>query len=216
MNRWFNKMKKLGLFDDIFNDILYKYSSSNPIKELHIDSTDIINKNCTKDIVGYSRKFHKNGLKLTLVEDQNKIPIMYSYDNPTIYDSIAGYELLVTFENESNEIIKVGGDKGYILDENDDKTLFAINKLKMINPKKKYKKRKYKTKNYKSKIKRIRHSKYDKEIIKNRIHIEHTNSIIHRSYKKIDQLYDRNINTLNAYMKLTITIMIIKFNITNK
>ena len=159
MNRWFNKMKKLGLFDDIFNDILYKYSSSNPIKELHIDSTDIINKNCTKDIVGYSRKFHKNGLKLTLVEDQNKIPIMYSYDNPTIYDSIAGYELLVTFENESNEIIKVGGDKGYILDENDDKTLFAINKLKMINPKKKYKKRKYKTKNYKSKIKRIRHSK---------------------------------------------------------
>ena len=89
-------------------------------------------------------------------------------------------------------------------------SLLKLNKLKLIVPKKEYKKKKkYKTKNYKPKIKRIRHSKQIKVALKKRIIVEHTNSILHRSFKKLDKIYDRSINTYNGFVMLATICMII-------
>lgn len=77
----------------------------------------------------------------------------------------------------------------------------------MINPKKIYK-RKNKNKYYKKKI--IRQSKQMKDALKYRIQIEHFNSIIHRSFKRLDKIYDKSLITFKDFMDLALSIMLIR------
>ena len=80
--------------------------------------------------------------------------------------------------------------------------LLKNNKLKLLVPKKKYKKN--------TKSTQVHHSAHMKQLLKNRIVIEHTNSIIHRSFKKIHQIYEKTKNSYDAFIKLALICMIIR------
>ncbi len=84
--------------------------------------------------------------------------------------------------------------------------LLKNNKLKLLVPKKKYT-------NKNTKRKQIHHSTHMKQLLKNRIIIEHTNSIIHRSFKRIHQIYEKPKISYDAFIKLAIICMIIRKNV---
>lgn len=143
-----------------------------------------------------SFKLKKQALRLTIIGDDNKIPLDYAINSAHLSDAILGYNkpdglLINTNINANNNKIHIFGDKGYQFNENKLSNLLINKKIKMVTPKKKYKKRTYKTKNYKSQRKRIRHSKKMKEGLKKRIVIEHINSILHRSYKRISRVHEK-------------------------
>jgi IS5 family transposase len=111
------------------------------------------------------------------------------------------------------------------MNQENKQTLLKDNKFRLVVPKKKYestlcdratrsRKRKYKTKNYKCKIKKVRHSKQMKEALKLWIKVEHTNSILFRSFKRLNIVYDRSMNTFNGFMELAIICIIIQNSIT--
>jgi hypothetical protein len=103
--------------------------------------------------------------------------------------------------NDNKEHYLVGN-KGYYMNEFKKDHLLKNNKLKLLVPKKKYTKKN-------TKRKQIHHSTYMKQLLKNRIIIEHTNSIIHRSYKRIHQIYEKTKISYDAFIKLAIICMII-------
>ena len=85
------------------------------------------------------------------------------------------------------------------MNEQNKQTLLKDNKLRLVFPKKKYnRKRKYKTKNYKCKI-WVKDSKQIIDVLKKRIKVEHTNSILHRSFKRLSVVYLVNENLLWIY-----------------
>jgi hypothetical protein len=101
------------------------------------------------------------------------------------------------------------GDKAYQMNYDKKQMLIRDNKLFLITPKKKYKRKKTcKTKKYKPKKKRIRHSKKMKESLKDRVTVEHCNSILHRSFKRLQIVYDKSMMTFNAFTELAIICII--------
>ena len=102
-----------------------------------------------------------------------------------------------------------------IYDKQKRKDLEENEKIKIIVPKRK--KRKRKRKNQKQKLKKknkkkkkiIRHSKRMKNGLRKRIIIEHINSIIHRSFKRLSHVYEKYIRTFDAYIKMAISIILI-------
>ena len=94
--------------------------------------------------------------------------------------------------------------------ETNKKELLKNNKLQLVVPKRKYNRKKnYKTKNYKCTVKKVRHSKQMKEVLQTRIRVEHANSILHRSFKRLNVIYDKTMNTFNRFIELAIICMII-------
>ncbi len=115
-----------------------------------------------------------------------------------------GFELAKTLKlNDKKEHYFVG-DKGYYMNEIKKNDLLKNNKLKLLIPKKKYK-----NKNRKQDT----HSKHIIQLLKNRIIIEHTNSIMHRSFKRIHQIYEKTKNSYDAFVKLAIICIIIRKNV---
>lgn len=169
-----------------------------------------MNYNCSKKYTYRSFKLHKQAIRLSIICDDNRIPLIHQIDKAQKYDSTLGFELASKLIVSDKKLHYLVGDKGYIMDDENKSSLLKCNKLKLIVPKKEYKKKKkYKTKNYKPKIKKIRHSKQIKAALKKRIIIEHTNSILHRSFKRLSKIYDRSIYTYNGFVMLATVCMII-------
>ncbi len=167
LNRFFNYWIKVGIISNSYEKLLNKYISSNDISELVIDSTDIMNGNCSKKETHKSIKLSKQAIRLTVLADKNKIPINYRIDSAKSNDSKLGCKLILESTFKTNNIL-IAGDKGYIIN-NDNKKLLKRKNINLITPKKKYKKKIYKTKGYKSKIKRIRHTNKMKGLLGKRI-----------------------------------------------
>ena len=204
LNRRYNKLLKMGLTN--------KYMNNNPINNLYIDSTDVMNYNCSKKYTYKSFKLHKQAVRLSIICDDNRIPLTHKVDKAQKNDSVLGFELAHKFKVPDKKIHYLVADKGYIMKDYNKIKLLKNNKLKIITPKKKYKKKKkYKTKNYKPKIKRIRHSIQIKAALKKRIIVEHCNSILHRSFKRLSKIYDRSIYTYNGFVMLATICMIINY-----
>lgn len=208
LNRKFN----LWVRDDIFKNLCIRltnnYKENNKVYDLKIDSTDIMNANCNKCELGRSWKLHKQSIKATFIVDSNNIPIAHSLDIPTKNDSKAGYELILKLPKNKNKKIYLAGDKGYKLNDDDVKNIMKSKNICLVTPKKIYKNKEYKTKNYKRKVKTIRHSKQMKNILTKRIYIEHFNSIIHRSFKRLDKIYDKTLTSFNGFIDLALSIVI--------
>ena len=169
-----------------------------------------MNYNCPKKYTSRSFKLHKQAIRLSIICDDNRIPLIHQIDKAKKNDSTLGFELANKLTISDKKLHYLAGDKGYIMNDENKCSLLKLNKLKLIVPKKEYKKKKkYKTKNYKPTIKRIRHSKQIKEALNKRIIVEHTNSILHRSFKRLDKIYDISIYTYNGFVMLATVCMII-------
>jgi hypothetical protein len=199
-----------GIFKQTYDEILNKYLTDRTIDEVHIDSTDIQNKNMSTKHTYKSFKLGKQALRLTVLGDNLRAPIDYRIDKALKPDSVLGYNILINTRLRFKTNTFVFGDKGYQMKDVKRKNILDINKLRIVVPKRRYKKKnQYKTKNYKSKRKIIRHSRRMKEGLSRRIVIEHINSNLHRSYKRIDKVHDKSIKTFDGFVKLTCSMILI-------
>lgn len=198
----------MNIIEKIYNNIVDKYIKTHHIEEVIIDSTDIINANCNKQYLHRSYKLSKQAARLSIICDKNKIPLIYHLDAACHPDQILGFELAKDLKIPDNKKHFLVGDKGYIMGSNKTKELLKNNKLKLVIPKRTYRKRVH-GKNYKSKKRRIRHSKQMKDILTKRIIIEHTNSILHRSFKRLDKIYDKSFSTFEPFIQLAIICIIL-------
>lgn len=211
LNRRYNKWVNDNIFDNLYDDISSKYKDVNPIISLKIDSTDVINLNCSKKHTCKSRKLNKQAIRTTIITDQNNVPINKSIEKPINHDSTLGLDLMMTTDINNKKSVFMSADKGYILDVNTKEALLKLKGFRLLTPKKNYKRKKvYKTKNYKPKIKRIRHSKQMKKELNGRIKIEHFNSTYHRSYKRLSKIYDRKLSNYNAFLNIAFSVIIIR------
>lgn len=103
LNRYFNKLIKINIFNNLRILLTNNYINKNNITQLKIDSTDIINGNCNKKFLGKSLKLKKQAIKATFIVDDNKVPLAYSFTNPTVFDSKAGYDLLINSNLTKNK-----------------------------------------------------------------------------------------------------------------
>jgi len=94
LNRYFNKLVKTNIFNNLRVLLTNQYINNNNITQLKIDSTDIMNGNCNKKYLGKSLKLKKQAIKATFIVDDNKVPLAYSFANPTISDSKVGMLIL--------------------------------------------------------------------------------------------------------------------------
>jgi hypothetical protein len=141
-------------------------------------------------------------MRLSIIADKNRIPLTYSIHPAYNNDSYLGFELAKTLKLNDNIEHYLVGDKGYYMNKLKKDYLLKNNKLKLLVPKKKYKKN--------TKSTQVHHSAHMKQLLKNRIVIEHTNSIIHRSFKRIHQIYEKTKNSYDAFIKLALICMIIR------
>ena len=207
LNRRFNKWVSVGIFKDTYDEILKNYLTENDIDEIYIDSTDIQNKNLSKNNTFKSFKLKKEALRLTVIGDNNKAPLDYSICKAQKSDSSLGYDLLMNTRLKVKRKTKVYGDKGYYIKETKRKAIMVRNKIQLVVPKKRYKKRINKKRSNKRKI--IRHSQQMKNGLKRRVRIEHLNSDLHRQYKRIDKIFEKKIATFDAFIKLAMSVMLI-------
>lgn len=210
LNRRFNKWINVGIFKNTYDDILDEYLKNNDINEVHIDSTDIMNKNLSKKYTYKSFKLSKQAIRLSIIGDNNKAPLDYAINKAEQPDNVLGYDFIMNTNLHFNHKTKIYGDKGYKMNKYKIKNMIESKKLQLVVPKKRYKKKKkYKTKNYKPKRIRIRHSQQMKDGLKRRVRIEHINSDLHRSYKRIDKVNEKKIETFDAFIKLAISMILI-------
>lgn len=213
LNRRYNELIKYGIITDIHKQLTQEYINENKIDDVYIDSMDTINGNCNKKNTAKSFKLHKQAVRITLICDKNKIPLSYRTDPARDNDNVLGFKLASAFHINDKKVHFLVGDKGYQMIYDKKQMLIRENKLYLITPKKKYKRKiVYKTKNYKRKIKRIRHSKRMKESLRGRIKVEHCNSILHRSFKRLQIVYDKSMMTFNAFTELAIICIILHQN----
>lgn len=213
LNRRYIQLIDDGIITKTWIEIIKNYMNNNEIGDLLIDSMDIINGNCCKEYTGRSHKLHKQAIRTTIICTENRIPLTYQTDPAIDHDSKLGFNTSNKFHINDNKVHYLVGDKGYQMNEQNKQTLLKDNKFQLVFPKKKYnRKRKYKTKNYKCKIKRIRHSKQMKDALKKRIKVEHTNSILHRSFKRLSAVYDRSMKTFNGFIELALICIILHEN----
>lgn len=205
IHRRFLSWIKAGIVKESYKKIHKDYIANNPITELYIDSTDIQNKNMTKNNTYKSFKLNKQALRLTVVGDSNSIPVDYTIRSAHQNDVVLGYEQLTKFQLKLKKKTPAYGDKGYQMTDEKRKTILKEKKIELIVPKRRYKKKKGKN----SKRKQVRHSKRMKEGLKKRIRIEHINCVLHRSYKRLDRVLEKTMESFEAFVLLAMSMMII-------
>lgn len=215
INRRFNEWVKSGLFTESYKDLTNKYVNLNKIKELYIDSTDSINKNMPKKHTGKSYKLKKQALRTSIITDEHKIPLCYSVDEANLNDIVLGEKILNKLDNRIAKNKNVYADKGYYLKQSEKNKLLNEKKLRLVVPKKKKRqskkniKKNIKTNNKNGTDKKWRLSKIMKNGLTKRVLVEHANSILHRTFCRFDQVYDKNIAVFKVFLEMAISIQII-------
>ena len=186
-----------GVFDIAYNLLYEKYNKNRTFKHLFIDSTIIQNMNCSdKNFINYYYKIvSKKQLKISVICDTNKIPIIHKITKPNTHDITVCKQLIKELDVNIKTNSKLVGDKGYIS-----------------------KRRVYKTKNKRIKI----ISNYRKNqqkintaeeicLLKERTIIENVFARLKNSYKRIRFIYDRCIHNYEIFLKMAFTCEIIRF-----
>jgi hypothetical protein len=146
LNRQFNKWVNREIINDTYNETVNMYLNEHNIDEVHIDSTDIQNKNIPSEYTYRSFKLKKQAIRLTVIGDLNRVPIEYSIDSAKNPDSVLGYNLLMKTDLRFKKNTKMYADKGYQMKEIKNNNILTKTNLKIVVPKRRYKKKKYKTK----------------------------------------------------------------------
>jgi hypothetical protein len=206
--RYMNWVKR-GIIAETYDEITTNYLETHQIDEVHIDSTDIQNKNMICSETHKSFKLSKQALRVTIIGDNDGAPLDYVTHPAKQPDNVLGYDMLIHTNLKFNKQTKLYADKGYYMTDAKKEEILQRTNLQSVVPKKRYKKRTYKTKNYIPKRKRVRHSKQMKEGLKRRVKIEHINSVLHRSYKRLDKLFDKKLTSFCSFINLAISMILL-------
>lgn len=196
----FNKWVLLGIFDNIFNELLNDYISNNNIEHLYLDSYDCINLSGNKSTVALGHKYKsKNVSKISLLVDKNKIPFAVDICKGNIHDNkrIPFICNNLNINKSYNKPILICADKGYIINKKLNKYYRKIYNISIVTDKKKQMKKSITIKN--------------KTLLNNRIIIEHFNSIIRRKFKHLTRISDKNENLVKRWFILSFIYLIIEY-----
>ena len=183
------------IFKKAFEKMFLLYSKNRTFKQLFIDSTCIQNMNCSSEICKYYCKIKsKKQIKLSIICDNNNVPVSHEIHNPQIHDSKMIKPLIKKLEVNLKKNSNLIGDKGYITKQR--KYMRKGKSIKLIvEPRKNQKKTM---------------SNKDKKIYKLRYKVEQTFSHLKRSYKRINVVTDRKIINYETFIIMAITCQFIR------
>jgi len=172
------------IFDNIVNDYKNKYIKNN----IFITDTTLIPNKLGINDIGYNPQYPKHkSCKISIISDINGIPLNISCFSGNINDSKILNNQLDDFKNSNSELLNNNnillGDAGYDSNKIREK-LIAIKFGKLLVAKNK--------RNIKNKIRleSIKLLPEEKNLLKKRIKIEHTNAHL-KQYKRIATRYDK-------------------------
>lgn len=208
IRKYYAFMIKNDIINTAYEIIRQKYGQNRRFKHLYVDSASMINKNNSLLAEYYYKIKSKRQLKLHIICDKNKIPLSYEFSRGAQHDSKSVLPLIKKLDPNilTNDVTLVG-DKVYILK----KSQFVYNAVKKAwSPIKKRKTNKRKNKknkkitvicepksNQKNKL-----TEKEEKVLKKRCIVENSFCRIRRSFKKMDSVWERKIECLNANFKL--------------
>jgi transposase len=196
----FYRWRDQGIFKNVHSDLLRFYVENNKqINITYIDSTDIQNRNCLKENTDFNTKFrNKRAIRLHSLCDKNKVTHSFVITGANIKDEQMIEKVIEKIEIPLKQTYRnplyVVGDKGYIYD-------LARKKLKAKNIILVYPYRKNQKK---------RHRKKKKELLKKRTTVEYSYNQLKRGHKRVNQIYDRKMDTYMTFLKMANSCQIIK------
>jgi hypothetical protein len=199
----FLKWNKLNIFKDMYIKLLNNYSITNSFKKLYIDSTTIQNLCGFIDNTSYDgyKIPNKRSVKLTVICNENKIPVAHLFSPSNIHDSKliepTIKNIKMPIKGSDNYPIKLIGDKGYISSATNRYKL-KIKKIQLITPLRK---------NY---IKKPSNYNKNKKLFSKRIVIEHLFNTIKRTSKRLSKIMDRKEEILDAWLYMIFSIQLLR------
>ena len=203
----FNKWVSMGIFNLVHIELieLYKAHYNNKLKYLLLDAMVVKNISGDKHITGFCNKIkNKRSTKYTLICDINKIGVAVNISESSKHDSTHIETTINNIPTNISELysykspVIITADLGYIINNkrrmNIRKDLHAtINTNVRINMKRKNK------------------TKTNKALLNKRIYVEHFNSLFSRQFKKFSTITYRNMNSLEAFLRLLLVFKFIYF-----
>ena len=192
----FYKWRDLGFFNYAHTIIFNEYKKNRTFKNMFVDSTIIQNYNgCDKAYIDYYYKIvSKKQMKISVICDNNKIPLIWELSKPQKADIKGCINLIPKLNVNLKKKSCVIGDKGYIV-----KKKYYRNKNKNI-----------KIVSNTKKNQLIQNTEKEKKLLKNRYLIENSFGSIKNSYKRIRHIYDRNIENYETFFIMAVTCQIIR------
>jgi len=195
-----------NIFINIYDNAVSEYLKKNELCNLYVDSTDVINLNGNKEYTNYSFKHRsKRCIRITIISTDNKIPIYYDISKASKKDSNILENIIETNDIKFKKNTYICGDKGYQTNKKI-RNKYKKRKITLCVPKKSYKKEKPKNKR-KRQIER--QSKGMKIVLKKRTLIENLFSRLHRTFKRINKMYDKRKDKYKSYLCVALTALII-------
>ena len=187
----FYKWKNLNVFNIAHNEMYNIYSKNRCFKTLFMDSTVIQNLNGSFNEIDYYYKIvSKKQIKLSVLSDNNNVPISSIITNPKIHDSKLIKPLINNIQCNLKNNVKILADKGYITNQ----TIYQkkYKKISMVTPLRKNQKKKL--------------SEENKKLLKNkRYKIEQFFCNIKNSYKRIRYIMDSKYDNYNTFIIMAFT-----------
>jgi transposase len=198
--------RKKGFFERFHTNLLNNYKDYTdkhiPLSLEFIDSTDIINGNGLQKNTGYNIKFrNKRAVKIHAKNDINQIINSFTITPANIHDVTQVKQLvtnsIISLDATYRKPTYLGVDKAYISKDiknelKKDHNIIYVYPRKINQPKKRIPKKK-------------------KEVLKKRCAIEHCFNKLKRCFKRIDILYDRDINNYKTFIEIANSIQIINY-----
>ena len=191
----FYKWRDLGFFNYAHTILFNKYKQNRTFKNLFVDSTIIQNYNgSNKEYINYYYKIvSKKQMKISVICDNNKIPLVWELSKPQKADIKGCIDMIPKLNVNLKKKSYVIGDKGYIV-----KKKYYRNKNKNI-----------KIISNKRKNQLKQNTEKEKKLLNNRYIVEHCFGSLKSSYKRIRHIYDRNIENYDTFFTMAVTCQII-------
>ena len=201
-----------NVFNNLFKNLTNKYKNSKIFSELYVDSTDIQNISGTKDNIDYSYKFKsKRALKLTVICDDKKIPINYDLSKSSNKDCVILKKMINSDNIKFKNNVYMSADKGYFT-KKETKIEYKKRGIILALPKKCYNKKKRKLKTKWFKRPRVRHSNKMKLALKSLFKVENLFARLHKTFKRISKLYDKQLTKYRMFIEVAICGLILELN----
>ena len=205
-----------GIFDDIHKELLTAYdmettNQSSPLliseNNLFIDSTDIQNRNGTEKITGFGIKFkNKRAMKIHSLCDENKVSYSFVLTPANCSDSTVTENVIdssiVPLHHSNHNKLRISGDKGYINRKTRDK--LRDDNIILVTPPRR---NQYEDSN-RTRRKRVRG--LNKKCLKKRINVEHSYSLLKRSYKRVNYLYERKLKHFYNFLLIANSCIVLR------
>jgi hypothetical protein len=208
IRKFFYFMVEGGIISTAYEIVQRCYNLNRKFKFVSIDSASLINKNSSLFAAYYQKIKSKKQIKLSIICDKNKVPLVHQFNKGSASDVKIAKELIKKLDpNFLANKGQINGDKGYILKNQ----YFIFNEItgkwrqcKKYNNKNKNNKRKkiFKVVTPKRKNQKTVNTEEEEKGLKKRCEVENSFCRIKRSFKKLDSIYDRKSSILNTYLQL--------------